>query len=109
MGWTNSHLHQFRVGEGFYGNPLLMEENFEEMGYEDSTTTKLSNILPRSGRRFRFEYEYDFGDGWRHDVLFEGCLRAERGKLYPVCVEGARPARPKTWAGCTATRGFWQR
>ena len=53
MGWTNSHLHHFRIGQQLYGDPLLMQENFEEMEYEDSTATKLSDILPRSGRRFR--------------------------------------------------------
>ena len=42
MGWTNSHLHHFRVGEQLYGDPLLVQENFEEMEYEDSTATKLS-------------------------------------------------------------------
>jgi hypothetical protein len=99
MGWTNSHLHHFRVGEQLYGDPLLMQENFEEMEYEDSTTTKLSAILPKSGRRFRCEYEYDFGDGWRHEVLFEGCLRAERGTRYPVCVEGARACPPEDVGG----------
>jgi hypothetical protein len=77
MGWTNSHLHHFSIGERLYGDPMLMAENFEEMGYEDSTTTKLSDRLPRSGKRFRFEYEYDFGDGWWHELLFEGCVRAE--------------------------------
>jgi hypothetical protein len=56
MGWTNSHLHHFKVGEQLYGDPLLMQENFAEMGYEDSTATRLSDILPKSGRRFRFEY-----------------------------------------------------
>jgi hypothetical protein len=99
MGWTNSHLHHFRVGEQLYGDPLLMQENFEEMEYEDSTSTRVSDILPKSGRRFRFEYEYDFGDGWRHEVLFEGCLRAERGKWYPVCVEGARACPPEDVGG----------
>jgi hypothetical protein len=59
----------------------------------------LSDILPRSGRRFRFEYEYDFGDGWRHEVLFEGCLRAERGRCYPVCIEGARACPPEDVGG----------
>jgi hypothetical protein len=108
MGWTNSHLHHFRVGERLYGDPDLMQENFEEMGYEDSTTTKLSDILPRSGRRFRFGYEYDFGDGWRHEVLFEGCLRAERAKRYPVCVGGHGPARRRTWAAPGASRSFWR-
>ena len=99
MGWTNSHLHHFRVGEQLYGDPLLMQENFEEMEYEDSTGTRLSDILPKSGRRFRFGYEYDFGDSWRHEVLFEGCPRAERGKRYPVCLEPARACPPEDVGG----------
>lgn len=72
MGWTNSHLHHFRVGQQLYGDPELMQENFEDMDYMDSTTTNVSDILPRSGKRFRFQYEYDFGDSWHHEVLFEG-------------------------------------
>jgi hypothetical protein len=99
MGWTNSHLHDFKIGGKDYGDPLLLYENFEEFDYGDSTVTKLSDILPRDGRRFRFEYQYDFGDGWRHEVLFEGCLRAERGKRYPVCLEGARACPPEDVGG----------
>jgi hypothetical protein len=99
MGWTNSHLHHFKFEEQLYGDPDLSADNFEKMEYEDSTTTKLSDILPKSGKRFRFEYEYDFGDGWRHEVLFEGCVRAERGKRYPVCVEGARACPPEDVGG----------
>jgi hypothetical protein len=99
MGWTKSHLHHFRINDQLYGDPLLMEENFLDMGYEDSTTTKLNEILPRSGKRFRFEYEYDFGDGWRHEVLFEGVVRAEGGKRYPVCLEGARACPPEDVGG----------
>jgi hypothetical protein len=106
MGWTNSHLYHFRVGEQLYGDPLLMQENFEELGYEDSTGTKLSDILPKSGRRFRFGYEYDFGDGWRHEVLFEGCPRAERGKRYPVCLEGARACPPEDVGGAWGYQEF---
>jgi hypothetical protein len=106
MSWTNSHLHHFRIGQQLYGDPLLMQDNFEEMGYEDSTRTKLSDILPKSGKRFPFEYEYDFGDGWRHEVLFEGCLRAERGKRYPVCVEGARACPPEDVGGTWGYQEF---
>ncbi len=62
MGWTNSHLHHFRVGERLYGDPDLMQENFEDMEYKDSTAMKVSDILPEGGKRFRFGYEYDFGD-----------------------------------------------
>jgi hypothetical protein len=103
MGWTNSHLHHFRIGEQLYGDPLLMAENFEDMEYKDSTTTNVSDILPKNGRRFRFGYEYDFGDGWQHEVLFEGCVQAEAGKKYPLCVAGTRACPPEDVGG---TWGF---
>jgi hypothetical protein len=99
MGWTNSHPHHFRIGMHLYGDPMLMQENFADLNYGDSTSTKISEILPRTGRRFRFGYKYDFGDDWRHDIVFEGCLRAERGKRYPVCVEGARACPPEDVGG----------
>jgi hypothetical protein len=44
-------------------------------------------IVPQGGKRFQFDYEYDFGDGWQHEVLFEGCLQAEKGSRYPLCLE----------------------
>ena len=99
MGWTNSHLHQFRIGEQLYADPLLMEEDFEEMECRDSTRTKLSAILPKTGKRFRFVYEYDFGDSWDHEVLFEGCVQAEPGRQYPVCLEGERACPPEDVGG----------
>jgi hypothetical protein len=99
MGWTNSHLHDFKIDGKSYGDPLLLDENFEEFDYADSTTTKLTDILPKAGKQFRFEYQYDFGDSWWHEVLFEGCLCAEQGKRYPVCVEGARACPPEDVGG----------
>jgi hypothetical protein len=100
MGWTNSYLHHFWIDNHIYGDdPMLMRDNFEEMAYKDSTSTKLSDILPQSGKRFSFQYVYDFGDGWRHEVLFEGCLRAERGGRYPLCVEGERACPPEDVGG----------
>ena len=65
--------------------------------------TKISEIVPKDGKRFRFLYEYDFGDGWEHEVLFEGCLRAEKGGRYPLCVEGERNCPPEDVGG---VRGY---
>jgi len=42
------------------------------MEYKDSTATKISDILLKTGKRFRFRYEYDFGDSWYHEVLSRG-------------------------------------
>jgi hypothetical protein len=106
MGWTNSHLHDFKIEGKDYGDPLLMEENFEEFDYGDSTTTKLSEILPKTGKGFRFEYKYDFGDSWKHEVLFEGMVQAEPGGRYPVCLEGARACPPEDVGGTWGYEDF---
>ena len=103
MGWTNSHLHHFKIGETYFGDPMLMREDFEEMGYADSTTTNLSDIIPDNGERFRFIYEYDFGDSWYHEILFEGCPKEESGKEYPLCVKGKRACPPECLPNGTAS------
>jgi hypothetical protein len=106
MGWTNSHLHQFEIKGKLYGDPMLMEENFEEMDYRDSTKTLVSDIVPRSGKRISFKYEYDFGDSWEHEVLFEGCPPVEKGKKYPLCVEGERACPPEDVGGIWGYQEF---
>jgi hypothetical protein len=99
MGWTNSHLHHFRIGGVPYGDPLLMGENFGEFEYRDSTTTLLSQLMPRDGKPLRFEYEYDFGDSWQHEVLFEGRSPPEERELYPRCLEGEGACPPEDVGG----------
>ena len=99
MGWTNSHLHQFEIDGERYGDPELIDDGFEDFHAVDSTVTKINEIIPKDGKRFRFSYEYDFGDCWQHEVLFEGCLRAEKGQRYPICVEGERACPPEDVGG----------
>jgi hypothetical protein len=99
MGWTNSHLHHFQIGKQLYGDPTLMADNFEDMDYRDSTQTKLSDILPRAGKQFRFMYEYDFGDSWQHEILFEGRVKAKPGQEYPICQDGHRACPPEDVGG----------
>jgi hypothetical protein len=100
MGWTNSHLHQFKIGDDIYGDPELLLEGFEDdPEIVNSLDTRVSEVVPADGKRFRFDYEYDFGDGWEHEIVFEGCLRAEKGVRYPVCVEGARACPPEDVGG----------
>jgi hypothetical protein len=99
MGWTNSHLHQFEIDEERYGDPELLDDGFEDFECVDSTVTKISDIIPNDGKRFHFLYKYDFGDGWGHEVLFEGYLRAEKGSRYPLCVEGEMNCPPEDVGG----------
>ncbi len=99
MGWTNSHLHQFEIDGERHGDPELIDDGFEDFECVDSTIRKISEIVPKDGKRFGFLYEYDFGDGWKHEVLFEGCLKAESGYRYPLCVEGECACPPEDVGG----------
>jgi len=45
------------------------------------------------------EYEYDFGDGWEHDVVLEAVLPRVKGRKYPRCVGGARACPPEDCGG----------
>jgi hypothetical protein len=80
-------------------NAELTQENYEELGYRDSTTTWLSDTLTRSGKTSRFLYEYDFGDSWVHEIQFEKDVPAEPGSTYPRCQEGARACPPEDCGG----------
>ena len=92
--------YNLTFGGVLYGDPQLLCEGFEDdPEVVDSLRTKLSTIIPEDGKRFRFEYEYDFGDGWEHEILFEGCLKAEKGTRYPLCLEGARACPPEDVGG----------
>ena len=100
MGWTNSHLHQFEINGVRHGDPELIYEGWEdEEPPINSRRLKISKIVPKDGKRFSFDYEYDFGDGWEHEVVFEGCLRAEKGTRYPLCLEGERACPPEDVGG----------
>ena len=100
MGWENEHLHRYRINDDIYGDAQLLDDGFEDQ-YEfiDSTVTKISDVVPKNGERFQFEYEYDFGDGWVHEVLFEGSLAATEGQKYPLCLEGERACPPEDVGG----------
>lgn len=98
MGWTNSHLHEFRIAGRRCGDPELLDD-VEPFAGLDSTRTLISSILPPGGAPFSFEYEYDFGDSWRHEVLLEGTPAVQSGLHYPQCLEGARACPPEDVGG----------
>lgn len=99
MGWENSHLHRFDINGQAFGDPDLFEEDFLEFDMRDSRKTKLSQVVPKDGKRCLFSYEYDFGDGWRHEILFEGNPDVQQGVVYPTCLEGDRRCPPEDVGG----------
>ena len=106
MGWTNSHLHRFEIQGIVCGDPELVCDNPESFVGINSRETMVSQIVPQSGSRFHFSYEYDFGDRWRHEIVFEGCLASEKGVRYPLCLEGERCCPPEDVGGVWGYAGF---
>jgi hypothetical protein len=98
FGWWDYHLHQFAIDGERYGPPAPDGTDFG-LEMTDETGVRLGALVPRSGRRSRWVYEYDFGDGWRHEVLFEGFAAVDPGAKYPRCVEGQRACPPEDCGG----------
>jgi hypothetical protein len=93
MGWEGYHLYQFVVGGMEYGDPSILEE----MEGEDARRVTLATLV--QGAKDTFLYEYDFGDGWDHELLIEKVFPFEAGKRYPVCRTGKRACPPEDCGG----------
>lgn len=106
MGWTNSHLHHFFIEGRRCGDPGLLEDEIEPFTGLDSTRTLIGELLPPDRAPIAFEYYYDFGDGWMHDVQFEGSPAPQPGVAYPQCLEGERACPPEDVGGIEGYRAY---
>ena len=95
FGWWDCHLHQFIVGETYYGEPNPDYSGYMDMHDEQDVT--LGQIA--TWRGFKFRYEYDFGDSWLHQVLVEKVLPPAPGQDYPLCIKGRRACPPEDVGG----------
>ena len=84
MGWTNSHLHQFIIGNDSFQPDY---EGMDDDGYSQPYTDKhLNDFLKKENSKI--VYEYDFGDSWNHAIVLEKVLEEEKGTFYPTCITG---------------------
>ena len=49
--------------------------------------------------RTRIAYEYDFGDGWEHELVVEARTVAGDGQAYPACLAGEGACPPEDCGG----------
>ena len=102
MGWTNSHLHMFEIYGQRYSDHQY--EDFEELDTADERNIRLRKIIGHEG--LRFQYEYDFGDGWRHTLQLEKILPPDPARHLPVCLEGKRACPPEDVGGIGGYANF---
>lgn len=100
MDWAGYHLHQFIAGRAYYGEP------HPDYGFDmvDENRVKLNQIVTHE--KFKFVYEYDFGDSWEHVLLVEKILPPEEGVQYPVCIKGKRACPPEDVGGIWGYYGY---
>ena len=94
MGWTDSHLHQFRMSNALYG---MHVEEWEDDELDEVEYT-LAEVVREGGR---FIYDYDFGDSWEHEVIVEYTETIRPALKFAVCLEGARACPPEDCGGTT--------
>ena len=91
MGWTNSHLHKFAVGNVEYSDPQF---EMNEMAFEgdphvsDEAIVQLAEVVLEKG--ILIHYDYDFGDSWSHCIIFSKSGESD------VLASRNRPVHPST-------------
>lgn len=80
MGWENDHMHAFYAGRR-----------------ELASGTPLRELLPRKGSSF--QYVYDFGDDWTHDIKSEGFFHNDKRVTLPTCLDGSGACPPEDCGG----------
>jgi len=103
FGWTNSHLHAFRLEDDAYEAiyPDDWAQDFAGPGQRhDEKKFRLCDLLHAPGDYLI--YEYDFGDSWQHEVVVEKILPAP-SVGFASCLAGARAGPPED---CGSTPGY---
>ena len=93
MGWENYHLYEFRIAGAKYRDPH--PENEPEI--LNAKRTRIRTVLSCVGAAF--EYVYDFGDYWQHDLTLEAILPPSPETKYPRCIAGERSCPPEDVGG----------
>jgi hypothetical protein len=93
MGWENYHLYEFQIEGWNYGDPDLDDE----LEIIDAKKTRIRSVIFAVGTEF--EYRYDFGDGWRHELLLESVTLASPETICPRCIAGERSCPPEDVGG----------
>lgn len=102
MGWLDSHLHVFHIRRK-HSHKVTEIGIPNDDRFEDEPEIIAGWKVPISAYFYevgiKSEYEYDFGDGWEHEVLLEGIMLKDKGTKYPKCIDGARACPPEDCGG----------
>ena len=102
MGWFDYHLHLFQIRRK-HASTVTEIGIPDKDGFEDEPEILAGWDIPI--RDYFYDagvtahYEYDFGDGWEHEILLEGILLRVKGRKYPSCIDGSQACPPEDCGG----------
>jgi len=95
MGWEDSHLHCFWIGDDRYSSAQYGGLDDSDI---DESTVRVADVLAPNERA---TYEYDFGDSWEHQLLVEKVDVPVVPTGVATCTAGKRSCPPEDCGG------FW--
>jgi hypothetical protein len=103
LGWTDSHAHEFEVGEGLIAPDWWIPEAASEEeanGYRDERRVSVAAVVSELGIRGEILYRYDMGDGWEHRIVVESPPTSTvSNPRLPVCIAGENACPPEDVGG----------
>ena len=104
MGWIGGHLNAFHI-KGHDYSPAYQREGedsfflpFDEDRNHNQEDFTLSEVLSEKGKAI--ELEYDFGDGWLHEVKLSSVADYEDGEPQIIrFIKGERACPPEDCGG----------
>lgn len=100
MGWQDCHMHEYKIKGQRYRSSEQMFEEIDEPDMHDERESRINKLLQEGDT---FEYLYDYGDYWEHEITVEKILPSEKDVHYPVCTYGERACPPED---CGGTIGY---
>lgn len=101
FGWSDAHLHEFRIGDRCYGpaddDGDLDEDQIDEVGI---------TVVTALGLERAFIYLYDFGDEWLHRIEVEEVAIEPLGLKVAVCLGGENASPPEDIGGVPGYQAF---
>lgn len=100
MGWKDCHLHEFSIGKKRYAeHPESKEQGVEECKH------RLGDLMKQKGRTFN--YTYDFGDSWEHEIVLEDSRYSNSDLQSRIeCLEGTGACPPEDVGGLPGYYAF---
>ncbi len=97
MGWENYHLHQFVKNKTYFSKQMPNDIFWDDSSDTDYGNMKVCDLLTKE--KEKVVYEYDFGDGWEHNIVLEKILPGEEEFKRAVCLDGKMHGPPEDCGG----------